>query len=103
MSEQMSDNKHTSGPWTSKRTKTYDAVYGPQGELITFVAIREDEEAVANNALISASPDMLAALEVARQEIIDLCESSTLVAVKAKRRPAYMQIEATLQKAKGEL
>src|SRR5690349_15834436 len=53
--------EHVPGPWTKKRTAVYDAIYGPNDELVSFVGQRDDGGATSN--LLDAAPDMLDALQ----------------------------------------
>ena len=60
--------KHTPGPWHIGM-KPGPMIYGPKGEQVAdmrhkpFTLVSEIDESVANVRLISAAPDLLAALE----------------------------------------
>ena len=59
---------HTPGPWHVERTAVYDVVMDSEGRNITFISIKEPEEAKANNRLIAAAPELLEACKDALKE-----------------------------------
>jgi len=71
---------HTPGPWTAHFDEDY-FVRGPDGGRVAMMqhlkglhglgGRRTCEESAANCRLIAASPDLLAALEMTLQELID--------------------------------
>ena len=54
---------HTPGPWEIRKSHVYDVIYSRGGELIAFVSLKNPAEMNANLRLLSAAPDLLAALE----------------------------------------
>lgn len=95
----MNDQKHTPGPWVaqhySRSIDPDDWCVGVEGGAIDAVASCSERDA----ALIAAAPELLAALEAAREFIIDgmamgfvgMPEDETVLEV----------IEAAISKAKG--
>ena len=65
----MSTNKHTPGPWRIEMKDNYMKLYMPASGLEGDVARGYVGEASAR--LIAAAPDLLAALESAREFIVD--------------------------------
>ncbi len=72
----MSKNAHTPGPWFSVKNGAYKWVESPAHTVCVFYqwnsdgSMSESEDAAANARLISAAPDLLAALET----ILEICE-----------------------------
>ena len=65
----MSNQKHTPGPWHVEMNDNYMRLYMPASGLEGDVARGYVGE--ANARIISAAPDLLAALEAAREFITD--------------------------------
>lgn len=90
--------KHTPGPWHIGM-KPGPMIYGPKGEQVAdmrhkpFTLVSEIDESVANVRLISAAPDLLAALESLLDDA-DVCEVAGDDAIR--------QARAAIAKASGE-
>jgi len=80
----MSEQKHTPGPWIIDNQEAF--ILAPKGSNIEYIASLGDpindfgnawddacmtDEVVANARLIAAAPELLAALEAAREFIAD--------------------------------
>lgn len=88
--------KHTPGPWYIGM-KPGPMIYGPKGEQVSdmrhkpFTLVSEIDESVANVRLISAAPDLLAALE------------AMIAKIDADKLPISCSLaRAAIAKAKGE-
>lgn len=66
----MNNLKHTPGPWTFAEKPDYTLV-GPEGHSICTYHVSQKSEAIdlANARLIAAAPELLAALELARDTL----------------------------------
>lgn len=90
--------KHTQGPWTCKPGTRHDAeyfVFDSEGNFLTY----EDGEHEANARLISAAPDLLAALEACEVELSimkDMYPHSC-----TKRENAMLSARSAIAKALG--
>jgi len=89
-------SKHTTGPWKLSRYSNSDIfVDSPKTGRIIYEASEFDGEGVANAALISAAPDLLAAAQV----VVKCLRIANLTEV--ERRWAET-LEAAIAKAMGE-
>jgi len=70
--------KHTQGPWKVKQTAVYDAVYGNNDELVSFISIKQPEEIQANARLIAAAPELLEACVKFQTWAKEFCKTNNL-------------------------
>ncbi|HEY6766620.1 MAG TPA: hypothetical protein VI386_17815 [Candidatus Sulfotelmatobacter sp.] len=88
---------HTPGPWQYSEVKGDHVVHGPDGDCITWCnGVRVDNE--ANARLISAAPDMLAAL----MEVGHTLEWLVIHDNRQEYLPMFDRLKASVKKAKGE-
>lgn len=85
----MSEHKHTPGPW--KYVKSIGVYAGDKWEIVSFGSC-STEEGHANAQLIAAAPELLAALELALQDMIRWGIFG----------PGRNAVESAIRKAKGE-
>lgn len=85
----MSEHKHTPGPWATCNTTIYAV---DDGEPVARCLDKEIHRAFSDAQLIAAAPDMLAALELALQ---DMARWGIF-------GPGRNSVEAAIRKAKGE-
>lgn len=97
--------KHTPGPWHIGM-KPGPMIYGPKGEQVAdmrhkpFTLVSEIDESVANVRLISAAPDLLAALEIAEGRL--MCIDAQKLDTVARNDDVIDRIRTAIAKAKGE-
>lgn len=108
------DNKHTPAPWRYEHGMTRDLFFGDDAEWQEYLATEPpivrisgpNDETVAtahdlfqfkkeNAALIVAAPDLLEALESARDSILDLCGGHDIIP-----GPYIKRIDIAIEKAK---
>lgn len=87
--------KHTPGPWTDDFDLGH--VDGANGEIVCYLARGPSEESRANGRIISAAPEMVAALEHA---IAIFLEDDTL-GNSVDYNDVRSQIAEALRKARG--
>lgn len=94
----MKNNQHTCGKWTIDQHlhASNGAIWGPDGMTVCNVTDRGGETR-GNASLISAAPEMLAALEMVRDADND-CHRDGLETIP---RPARQKIDAAIAKARG--
>lgn len=92
----MSEHKHTPGPWYAlgidfAKTKVWEVVAGPKSDTVVELSLFS-ENAEADAKLIATAPDMVAALELALQDMIRWGIFG----------PGRNAVESAIRKAKGE-
>lgn len=98
----MPKHTHTPGPWRVGM-RPGPMVYGPKGEQVTSINVMIDEpENVANCRLIAAAPDMLVALEQARDTLRELGRVALVGDELELACGAEDVINTAIAKAKGE-
>jgi hypothetical protein len=98
----MAEPKHTPGPWYRNippATK-YAVIFAGRNTHVTVLSVRglPAEEVEANCDLIAAAPQLLAALKVAQDILIDFLTSDNADSVDSEK---LEQIQAAITKAEG--
>lgn len=105
---------HTPGPWEIKpriHAEMFAAIMGADGHLVVNLGDGGNgiERQTANAQLIAAAPELLGALKVARQVILDECTESLIppgegcqLMVTGKAADILHTIDAAIAKAEGK-
>lgn len=107
----MKEFKGTPGPWKHNGLSYIHAKneYGEM-DIVAHIAdedgdsvyCRNEEEAMANIALIAAAPDLLAAAEELRAAFVDGCGEATRGPKRKRLVAAGLALDLAIAKAKGD-
>ena len=104
----MSKNAHTPGPWFSVKNGAYKWVESPAHTVCVFYqwnsdgSMSESEDAAANARLISAAPDLLAALDSLLKTFVDDLSECGYDEDDINDHDGVKRARAAISKAKGE-
>lgn len=97
----MAESKHTPGPWEAEGAGKSSWIKGSDGNWAALACGTDDENANANGFLISAAPELLAALKMFR----NACDDAMLVEddhVHVNFRESLLTALQVISKAEGK-